>query len=153
MIADGGSISDGPTTDFMIHRLQDSLWGGIPWTRVTEWLLAAFVIFVVFYVLAGAIFVALPRDAFVRMSRESSGIAVPRVVQKSAGAILVVLGLFLSLPGIPGPGFVFVILGLAFLGVLEPKTLVRLLVRNARLMERIDRLRKRFGQPPFDRPD
>lgn len=137
----------------MIKWLKDNLWGGITWTRIMEWILAAFAIFVVFYVLAGAILVALPRDAFVRISRQSAGTAVPRIVQKSAGAVLVVLGLFLSLPGIPGPGFVFVILGLAFLGVLEPKTLVRVLFRNARLVKRIDRLRKRFGQPPFDRPD
>jgi uncharacterized protein (TIGR02611 family) len=40
-----------------------------------------------------------------------------RVLRITGGALLVVVGLFFMIPGMPGPGFVLVLLGLSILAV------------------------------------
>jgi len=74
-----------------------------------------------------------------------------KVVGKNiAGVLLVVLGIVLSLPGVPGQGLLTVLLGVMLLDFpgrhrLEQKLLSRPSIANA-----INRLRGRFDKPPLE---
>ena len=104
------------------------------------------------YVLALVILVRLPSHFLVLAMERTPNRISPGIGQRILGIVLVGLGLFLSLPGVPGPGLLLVVLGLVLLGVASPESFVRVLLRHPNLLDRIDRLRHRFGRPPLDRP-
>ena len=65
------------------------------------------------------------------------------------GAVLVVLGTILSLPGIPGQGMLTILIGLMLLDLPGKRRLERRIVGRPRILRAINRLRKRFGSPPL----
>lgn len=72
-----------------------------------------------------------------------------RVGKNVIGAALIVLGLLLSLPGIPGQGLLTVLVGLVLVDFPGKRRLQRKLLGRPGLRGKINRLRKRFGKPPL----
>ena len=70
-----------------------------------------------------------------------------RLRRRIEGVFLIVLGIVLAIPGIPGPGIVFVVLGLTFL--FAPERGFAVSERHKRMVERINRLRAFFRRPPL----
>ena len=71
------------------------------------------------------------------------------VLKNLAGLFLVLLGGVLSVPGIPGQGFLTVVIGLVLLDFPGKRKLERRLVGMPRVLDRVNRLRNRFGKPPL----
>lgn len=72
------------------------------------------------------------------------------VVSKNLlGYALIVLGVMLSLPGVPGQGILTILIGIMLLDFPGKRELERALVRRPRVRQAIDRLRARFGKPPL----
>jgi hypothetical protein len=69
--------------------------------------------------------------------------------KNAAGLGLVVFGLLLSLPGIPGQGLLTILLGLILLDFPGKRRLERWILRRPGILERVNRLRHRFGRPPL----
>lgn len=136
----------------MVSGLWDRLSGFLTPTRIWQFAIASVVMFVFLYVLAMAVLVILPSHYLVRISEDARNGVSPAFGQRIFGAVLVVLGLFLSLPGVPGPGFVLVVLGFVLAGAIDPRRLVRFLLRHPDLLDRIDRIRAWFGKPSLIRP-
>jgi hypothetical protein len=102
------------------------------------------------------ILVKLPPDYFKRsgdhqfLEDKPKWVRVLAIVVKNLlGVILVLLGVILSIPGVPGQGILTILLGIMLLDFpgkhrLEYKIVTRPKVRNA-----IDRLRHKFGKPPL----
>jgi hypothetical protein len=91
--------------------------------------------------------VRLPADFLLRSPRQARS-RVLRVVRMVAGTALVVVGVAMSVPGIPGPGFAVILLGALVMGNAARRLARRLLAfRPARTA--IDRLRARFHRPPL----
>jgi hypothetical protein len=65
------------------------------------------------------------------------------------GAVLVLLGIVLSLPGVPGQGILTILLGVMLLDFPGKRDLERKIVGRPKVREAIDRLRKRFGKQPL----
>jgi hypothetical protein len=65
------------------------------------------------------------------------------------GAVLVVVGIVLSLPGIPGQGILTILLGIMLLDFPGKRQIERKLVGSPRVYAAINRLRARFGKPPL----
>ena len=65
------------------------------------------------------------------------------------GAILVVVGLMLALPGVPGQGVLTILVGVMLLDLPGKRRLERRIVGRPRILRAINRLRKRFGRPPL----
>ncbi len=65
------------------------------------------------------------------------------------GGLVVLIGVVLSLPGLPGPGLVLILLGLMLIDFPGKRRLVRNLVRRKRILRTINWLRARFGRPPL----
>jgi hypothetical protein len=72
-----------------------------------------------------------------------------RIGKNLLGGGLALLGILLSLPGIPGPGLLFVFIGLTLLDLPGKRRLERKMVERPRLLQAINMLRKRFGKPPL----
>lgn len=71
------------------------------------------------------------------------------VVKNAAGALLVVLGLLLSLPGIPGQGLLTILIGVMLLDFPGKRRIERRLVSQPRVLAVINALRTRFGKAPL----
>lgn len=65
------------------------------------------------------------------------------------GAMLVVAGTILALPGVPGQGLLTILVGLMLLDLPGKRRLERRIVGRPRILRGINRLRKRFGSPPL----
>jgi hypothetical protein len=65
------------------------------------------------------------------------------------GAILVVVGAILALPGVPGQGLLTIMLGLMLLDLPGKRRLERRIVGRPRVLRAVNRLRKRFGSAPL----
>jgi len=65
------------------------------------------------------------------------------------GGLLLVLGGIMSLPVIPGPGILVLVLGGMLLDFPGKRRLEQWLVRRATVLSAINRLRQRYGKPPL----
>jgi UPF0716 family protein affecting phage T7 exclusion len=65
------------------------------------------------------------------------------------GAVLVVVGIVLSLPGVPGQGLLTVLVGVLLLDVPGKRRLELAIVRRPAVLRTINRLRRRFGRKPL----
>jgi hypothetical protein len=74
-----------------------------------------------------------------------------KVVGKNIlGVFLVVLGIVLSIPGVPGQGLLTILLGLVLLDFPGKRSLERKLLNRPEIVRTIDRLRKKFDKPPLE---
>ncbi|MCH5377061.1 MAG: hypothetical protein JJ992_24120 [Planctomycetes bacterium] len=71
------------------------------------------------------------------------------ILKNAAGYTLILVGLLLSLPGIPGQGLLTILLGLILLDFPGKRRLERWILHRPRLLARINRLRGRFGRAPL----
>jgi hypothetical protein len=71
------------------------------------------------------------------------------IVKNFLGVALIILGILLSLPGIPGQGILTILIGLMLLNFPGKRRLERKLVSRPRVLQAINRIRARFGKPPL----
>jgi hypothetical protein len=65
------------------------------------------------------------------------------------GILLIVLGGIMSLPIIPGPGILTLVLGVMLLDFPGKRRLEQWLVSRATVLKAMNRLRQRYGKPPL----
>jgi hypothetical protein len=111
--------------------------------------------FVISVVAVAAVIVRLPADYFredyVSPLAEQHPIVrwTGVVVKNAAGALLVLLGLLLSLPGIPGQGLLTILIGVMLLDFPGKRRIERRLVSRPRVLAGINALRALFGKAPL----
>jgi hypothetical protein len=117
---------------------------------------AALGLFVLSQAALVALLVAIPADFFCRSApsrTQSRPVAAmrwaTRIVKNVAGAIMILLGIPLALPGIPGPGLVLIFVGIALLDFPGKRRLLDRLISRPRVFGSINSLRTRFGRPPL----
>jgi hypothetical protein len=108
-------------------------------------------------VLATVIVVGWPADRFkgegpTDVGRERHFVlrALAIVGKNLAGAVLVLLGLIMAIPGVPGQGLLTALIGLTLLSFPGKRRLERRFVRIPALLGIINRLRARFARPPLE---
>jgi len=105
--------------------------------------------------LAGVFVVNMPEDYFV-------GSATPRpdphggvhgwaarVAKNLLGALVVLVGLILSLPGVPGPGVLVMLIGLMLMDFPGKRRAERWMVSRPGVLATMNKLRDRYGKPPM----
>ena len=65
------------------------------------------------------------------------------------GVVLALLGVLLSLPGIPGPGFLLILIGMTLLNFPGKRRLARKLAERSSVLRAINLLREHFGKSPL----
>ena len=89
-----------------------------------------------------------PHDLF--SGRSTLTRIVGTIIKNLLGALLVLLGVVMSLPGVPGQGILTILLGLMLLDIPGIRTLERKLVRRPKVLRTINRIRARYKQPPLE---
>ena len=75
---------------------------------------------------------------------------VVNIARNLAGASLVLMGVVLSLPGVPGQGLLTILLGVMLMQVPGKRRLERRIISIAVVQRATERIRRRFGRPSFE---
>lgn len=71
------------------------------------------------------------------------------IVKNLFGAFLIVLGILLSLPGVPGQGLLTILLGLIMLDIPGKRPLEAKIIKRPSILSAINNLRARYNKPPL----
>ena len=103
-----------------------------------------------------AVVVGLPADFFVRPtdprgSRPSQrALHLALVLAKNLlGVIVFVAGFVMALPLVPGPGVLFMLVGLGLVDFPGKRSLELWLLREPHVLSSVNKMRARFGKPPI----
>ena len=106
--------------------------------------------------LVSLILVKIPADYFQDtgkkkfLAKQSPVVRVLAIIGKNvAGVLLVILGVLLSLPGVPGQGILTILLGIMLLDFPGRRSLERRIVGWPKVFNAINKLRRRFDKPPL----
>ena len=92
---------------------------------------------------------ALPANHFVAPARRRRG---PRVLRNILGGFLVLAGIVLSLPVVPGPGILVAVVGLSLIDFPGKRSLQRKLLSRRAVGAGLNRARRWLHRPPFQLP-
>jgi hypothetical protein len=128
--------------------------GSITWQSVLLGVLLFVVTFTISLAIVSFIMVRIPADYFREDNpRELLPDKHPVIRWLAVGAknllgvVLVVLGILMSVPGVPGQGILTILLGIMLLDFPGKRNLEHKLVSMPRVRDAIDKLRQRFGKP------
>jgi len=71
------------------------------------------------------------------------------IMKNLIGVVLIILGVIMSLPGVPGQGILTILLGLMLLDVPGKRSWEQKLVKRPKVLQTINQLRGKFGMPPL----
>lgn len=130
------------------------VFGLITWQSVLIAVGLFAVTFSISLAIVAVIMVKIPRDYFHKdRPRELWADRHPAVRFLGAfgknilGVVLVVLGILMSVPGVPGQGILTILLGVMLLDFPGKRTLEHKLVSRPQVLNAINKLRHRFGKP------
>ena len=140
----------------MFERLKDYALAHLTWSNAIYGALFFAVTFVVSTSIVAFIIVKLPEDYFHPSNERLFWVDrhpvlrwAGRIAKNIVGLVLVVLGVVMALPGVPGPGALIILLGIMMLDFPGKRALELKLVSRAQVRRAIDRVRKRFDKPPL----
>jgi hypothetical protein len=116
---------------------------------VTRWVLVSALACVLGMAALLVVVARLPRDFFVRDGSGRRRSLVVRILKNVCGVALIVVGIVLSLPIVPGPGFLAILLGLAMTDIPGKRRVIRAAVRKPAVSRKLNGLRRRLGRPSF----
>lgn len=120
---------------------------GAVWALVVSVLGVVGTLFVTFVVL-----VRLPPGAFLETRRDWPRTIrgrILRILLNVLGWALILLGAVLAVPGVPGQGLLTILLGLLLVDFPGRRKLLRAILSRPAVRRGVDRIRIRFGRPPF----
>jgi hypothetical protein len=71
------------------------------------------------------------------------------VAKNVAGALLILLGIILSLPGVPGQGLLTILLGLIMLDIPGKRPIEAKIIKRPAVLAAVNKLRSRYNKPPL----
>jgi hypothetical protein len=129
----------------------------LTWRGALIGVLVFVVTFLVSLAIVSLILVKIPANHFKSNHRTrfwsgpNPALHAAKVVGKNIlGFLLVVLGIVLSIPGVPGQGLLTILLGVMLLDFPGKFTLERKLLSRPEIVKTINRLRARFHKPPLE---
>ncbi len=133
--------------------LRDIL-GSITWQSVLIGVLLFLVTFTISLAIVSFILVRIPPDYFHKdrprdlwSDRHPAVRLLGLFAKNLLGVVLVVLGILLSIPGVPGQGLLTILLGIMLLDFPGKRRLEHKLVSRPQILATINGLRHRFGKP------
>ncbi len=71
------------------------------------------------------------------------------VLKNIFGLLLILLGIVLSLPGIPGQGILTILLGLIMIDIPGKRPLEARIIKRPAVLSAVNKLRSRYNKPPL----
>jgi hypothetical protein len=129
----------------------------LTWRNVLIGVAIFIVTFLVNLAIVSFILIKIPADYFTshRKTEFWSGPkpalrATAMIGKNILGVLLVVLGIILSVPGVPGQGLLTILLGIMLLDFPGRRKLELKLLQRQEIVNTINRLRHRFDKPPLE---
>jgi hypothetical protein len=129
------------------------VFGLITWQNVLVGVLLFAVTFTISLVIVAIIMVKIPPDYFhkdrprILWADKHPAVRFLGVLAKNVlGVVLVVLGILMSVPGVPGQGVLTILLGIMLLDFPGKRNLEYKLVSRPQVLRTINKLRHRFGK-------
>jgi hypothetical protein len=133
------------------------LLGSITWQSVLLGVLIFAVTFSISLAIVSFIMVKIPADYFKEdrprdmWAGQHPAVRIIGVLAKNIlGVLLVALGVIMSIPGVPGQGFLTILLGIMLLDFPGKRRLEYKLVSRPQVLKAINKLRLRFGKPSLE---
>ena len=102
--------------------------------------------------LSGRMVVRLPPNYFTSRQRPPPTSLGARLDGNLLGGALVILGIALSIPGVPGQGVLTILAGLILMDFPGKRRLLLAVIRRGPVRTVVDRLQARGGRPPLEIP-
>ncbi|MFN0158243.1 MAG: hypothetical protein ACKVRP_09255 [Bacteroidota bacterium] len=139
----------------MMERLTE-FFSSMTWPNVLI-SLGLFVVSLVFSTLVlGIVMVKLPADYFSASHPRHFLLDKPKFIRWGAliaknlvGLFLIVMGIILSLPGVPGQGILTILLGLIMIDIPGKRPFEARIISRPPILNSINKLRARYGKPPL----
>jgi hypothetical protein len=100
--------------------------------------------------------IGLPPDYFVRPKAPASALRSRPVLRlillagkNLVGGLMALVGLVMALPLVPGPGVIFMLIGLGLIDFPGKRALELRLLRQRQVLSSVNKVRARFGRPPL----
>jgi hypothetical protein len=133
--------------------MQTVVFGLITWQSVLLGVLLFVVTFSISLAIVSLIMVKIPADYFRKDKPRELWADRPPIVRfllvfakNLLGLLLVALGIVMSIPGVPGQGFLTILLGIMLLDFPGKRDLEHRLVSQPRVLNAVNKLRHRFGK-------
>ncbi len=141
--------------DRLIHFFS-SLGSDLTWTQVMLGALISIVTFAASIALVVFFLVWLPPTYFHPahnrefMNRHYQAVRwFGLVVKNLIGAIVVILGMIMALPGVPGQGLMTILVGLTLVDFPGKRKLEYKIISRPSVLRAVNRLRRKFSKPPL----
>ena len=137
--------------------MQTELLGFITWQSVLLAVLLFVVTFSISLAIVSVIMVKIPADYFKEdrprelFADKSPAVRYLLIIGKNLlGVVLVVLGILMSVPGVPGQGILTILLGVMLLDFPGRRRLEHKLVSRPQVLNTINKLRHKFDKPELE---
>ncbi|HEY0459117.1 MAG TPA: hypothetical protein VGC97_08165 [Pyrinomonadaceae bacterium] len=138
-----------------MHWLSE-FWASLTWTQILLGV-GLFLGSLTFSFLSiGIVMVKIPENYFSSHYQQDFMPGSPWIVRWGAviaknifGFFLVILGIILSLPGVPGQGILTILLGLIMLDIPGKRPLEARIIRRPTILSAVNDLRARYNKPPL----
>jgi hypothetical protein len=145
----------------MFSILAPSLFSRWTWPEISwAWIAIASLMFLILSIgglaLVSAMVIRLPADYF--SDQPQRGYWIDRhpalrwgglIAKNLLGIALIGIGIVLSLPGVPGPGLLTILLGVMLTDFPGKRRLECWLIRRPAILSAVNGLRERYNKPPF----
>ena len=71
------------------------------------------------------------------------------IAKNIVGVLLILLGIILSLPGVPGQGILTILLGLIFVDIPGKRPLEARIIKRPTVLAAVNKLREKYNKPAF----
>ena len=130
------------------------LWTATTWGQILLWVGLFLVSLTVSFAAIGIVMVKLPANYFSSHYERDFLPNSPWLVRwgaviakNIAGAFLILLGIVLSFPGVPGQGILTILLGLIMLDIPGKRPLESRIIKRPKVLAAINGLRARYDRP------
>jgi len=137
--------------------MQTELLGFITWQSILLAVLLFVVTFSISLAIVSVIMVKIPADYFKEdrprelFADKSPAVRYLLIIGKNLlGVVLVVLGILMSVPGVPGQGILTILLGVMLLDFPGRRRLEHKLVSRPQVLNTINKLRHKFDKPELE---
>jgi hypothetical protein len=106
------------------------------------------------FLLGLLVMVGLPADYFIRGKKQPKP-AHPvfrlslKIMKNLIGGLILFAGLVMAIPMVPGPGLLFILIGIGMIDFPGKQALERRLLREPHVLSSVNKIRARFGKSPL----
>lgn len=133
-----------------------TLWAAITWTEIGVGFALFVISLVISFAAIGVVMVKIPENYFSSHYKRDFMPGSPWLVRWGAviaknilGVFLILVGIVLSLPGVPGQGILTILLGLIMIDIPGKRPLEARIIKRPTVLNAINKLRAKYGKPPL----